>query len=404
MKPFARHPASQCKGAALSLPNAFNVDDLRRLAKRRLPKIAFDFIEGGVEDEDGLDRNTAAFRAIRLRPRFFADATTRDQSVSLFGRTYSGPVGIAPTGLASLFRRGADMMLAEAARDANVPFIMSGAATGSIEDLARVAPQHGWYQLYVARDRKISEDMVRRVADAGLSTLALTIDVPVSSKRERNLRNGFVRPLRLSFRTKLEATLHPAWMLEYLTHGLPTQPNWVRYAPAGATVDEVLDFQTAQMPTPVLWSDVEMCRRLFPGKFVIKGIMDAAEAERAVNVGADGVIVSNHGGRQLDRAPAAIEALPSVVAAVGGKTTVMFDSGIRRGSDVVTALCLGAKYVFQGRPTLYGVTAGGREGAARALEIFRDEIDRVMVHIGATELKALGPDFISRVGRHGLSD
>ncbi len=388
----------------MTLPNAINIDDLRRIAKRRLPKIAFDFIEGGVEDEVGLARNTAAFRDIRLRPRFFADATTRDQTVALFGRNYSGPVGIAPTGLAGLFRRGADMMLAEAARDANVPVIMSGASTGSIEELGRVAPQHGWYQLYVASDRKISEDMIRRAAAAGLSTLVLTIDVPVSSKRERNLRNGFVRPLRLSFRTMLEALLHPAWMAEYLTHGMPTQPNWAPYAPAGATVDDVLDFQTRQMPTPVLWSDVEMCRRLFPGKFVIKGIMDASEAERAVAAGADGIIVSNHGGRQLDRAPAAIEALPSVVAAVGGKTTVMFDSGIRRGSDVVTALCLGAKYVFQGRPTLYGVTAGGRAGATKALEIFRDEIDRVMVHIGATDLASLGPEFISEVGRHGLSD
>jgi (S)-mandelate dehydrogenase len=377
---------------------AINFDDLRRLARRRLPKIAFDFIDGGVEDENGMARNLEAFRKIRLTPRFMgADVTKRDLSTSLFGRTYSLPVGIAPTGLAGLFRRGADMMLAEAARDANVPFIMSGASTGSIEDLGKLAASHGWYQLYVARDRKISEDMIRRAADAGLSTVVLTIDVPVNSKRERNLRNGFVRPYKVSWKGRIEALLHPVWMMEYLTHGMPHQSNWVKYAPASASVDDVLDFQSQQMPTPVLMSDLEMCRRVFPGKVVVKGVMSAEDAVRVVDAGADGIVVSNHGGRQLDRSPGPIEMLPSVVAAVGTRTTVMYDSGIRRGSDVVTALALGAKYVFQGRMTLFGVTAGGRDGAAKALDILRDEIDRVMVHTGAPNIAAIGPHMVARV-------
>jgi len=378
----------------MSLRDAINFDDLRRLAKRRLPKIAFDFIDGGCEDEEGLARNVEAFRRRRLVPRYFADVTTRDQSAELFGRTYAGPVGIAPTGLAGLFRHGADMMLAEAARDANVPFIMSGASTASIEELARVAPDHGWYQLYVARDRKISEDMIRRAADAGLSTLVLTLDVPTNSKRERNLRNGFVRPLRLSLKTRLEALLHPEWMLEYLSHGMPMMSNWERYARDGSTAEQVLDFQSAQMPTPVTWDDIERFRAMWRGEFVVKGIMDPGEAERAVAAGVDGIIVSNHGGRQLDRAPASIEVLPAIAAAVGNRTTVMLDSGIRRGADVVTALCLGAKFVFQGRFTLYGVTAGGRAGASKALDILRDEIDRVMIHIGAPRLDALGRHMI----------
>jgi len=379
----------------VALPDIINFDDLRRAARRRLPKIAFDFIDGAAEDEDNLARNVAAFRDFRLLPRFLsADVTTRDQTTELFGRTYAGPVGIGPTGLAGLFRPGADLMLAEAARDANVPVVMSGASTALMEDFARVAPEHGWYQLYLARDRNISEDQVRRAADAGLQTLVLTLDVPVNSKRERNLRNGFVRPYRVSWAARCEALLHPAWLAQYLRHGMPYQSNWVKYARPGASVDDVLDFQSSQMPVPVTWADVEMCRRLWRGNFVLKGVMDPGDARRAVEAGVDGVIVSNHGGRQLDRAPAAIEALPGVVDAVGSRTTVMFDSGIRRGADVVTALCLGAKYVFQGRMTLFGVTVAGREGAQKGLAILRDEVDRVMVHIGAPEIAALGPHCI----------
>lgn len=381
----------------MGLPDVVNVDDLRRLAKRRLPKICFDFIEGACDDEDGVARNTAAFRTLRLKPRYLLrDVTTRDQTTVLFGQGYSTAVGIAPTGYAALFRHRGDVLLAEAARDANVPFILSGAGTALIEEIAQIAPRHGWYQLYVARDRKISEDMIRRVADAGLPTLVLTVDVPINSKRERNQRNGFVRPLKLSLKTKLEALLHPEWMMQYLTHGLPMMSNWERYAPAGSTSEQVLDFQTQHMPVPVTRSDLDVFRKLFPGKLVIKGIMDAEEARYCVEAGADGVIVSNHGGRQLDRAPAPIEALPAIVDAVGEKTTVMMDGGVRRGSDVVTALCLGAKYVFQGRPTLYGVSGAGYEGARKALDIFRDEIDRVMIHIGASELRQLGPDFIAK--------
>ena len=261
-----------------SIDAAVNLEDLRRIAKRRLPKLAYDFIEGGLDDEDGLARNEDAFKRIGLVPRYGVDVTKRDQSTTIFGRTYSGPVGIAPTGGAALFRRGGDMMLAEAAKAANIPFIMSGAATGSIEDLGRVAPDHGWYQLYIARDRKISEDMIRRVADAGLSTLVVTVDVPVSSNRERNRRNGFVRPLKLTLKTKLEACLHPAWLVEFMRLGPPMLSNWQAYAPSGATAEDVATFVTTQMPTPILWQDIESFRRLWSGKLVLKGIMHPDDA------------------------------------------------------------------------------------------------------------------------------
>ena len=373
------------------LDAAINFEGLRKLAKRRLPRIAYDFIEGGLEDEHGLARNEEAFRRYQLVPRYGIDVRTIDQTTTLFGRTFSGPIGIAPTGLAGLFRHGGDLMLAEAAKSANVPFIMSGASTALIEDLGKLAPEHGWYQLYIARDRKISEDMVRRARDAGLSTLVITVDVPTNSKRERNLRNGFGRPLKLSVQSKLEACMHPAWLAEYLRYGMPMFSNWERYVPDGASVDAVANFVASQMPVPVTWQDIETFRRAWPGNLVLKGIMHPEDATRALAIGVDGIMVSNHGGRQLDRAPAPIEVLPAINAAVGDKMTLMYDSGIRRGSDAITALCLGAKYVFVGRATLYGVTAGGCAGAAKALAIFRDEIERAMMQMGVPDIEGLGP-------------
>lgn len=377
-----------------ALSDAINIEDLRRLAKRRLPKIAFDFIEGGLDDEDGIVRNERSLRDVRLVPRYGIDVSARDQRTELFGRVYAGPVGIAPTGLAALFRPGADLMLAKAARDANVPFIMSGAGTGLIEDLGRIAPEHGWYQLYCAKDRSISEDMIKRTRDAGLSTLVITVDVPVGSKRERNMRNGFTRPLKMTMRTKLEACLHPAWLAEYMRTGMPLFSNWAKYAPPGASPEAVADFVAQQTPSPVSWADLEKYRRLWGGKLVIKGIMHPDDAVRCASIGIDGIMVSNHGGRQLDKSPGPIEVLPAIVQAVGERMTVMYDSGIRRGSDVVAALCLGARYVFVGRATLYGAAAAGIAGATRALDIFRDEIDRTMAQIGAPDIRSLGRDHL----------
>lgn len=379
----------------MGIDGAINIEDLRRLAKRRLPKIAFDFIEGGVEDEDGLDRNEMAFRNTQLVPRYLVDVSKVDQTATLFGRTYASPFGISPTGLAALFKPGADMMLAAAAREADVPFIMSGASTASIEDLARVAPEHGWYQLYAARDRSISEDMIRRARDAGLSTLVLTVDVPVRPRRERNIRNGFSRPLRLSLAARLDALRHPAWLIEYFRNGgVPVMSNWVPYAKSGADADTVAELVEAQTTAPLTWADVERFRAIWPRTFVIKGIMHPDDAQRAAELGVDGVMVSNHGARQLDRAPASLDVLPSIVAAVGDRMTVMLDSGVRRGADALIALCLGAKFVFVGRPTLYGAVVGGQAGAAHAIAILRKEIDANLAQMGCPSLADLGPGFL----------
>lgn len=385
----------------MKLEKAVNIEDLHRMARRRLPKIAFDFIEGGVEDELGIARNESAFARLGLMPRYLVDVTKRDQTAKLFDRVYASPFGISPTGAAGMFRPGADLMLAEAAAAANIPFIMSGASTGSMEAAARLAPTHTWYQLYVARDSKISEDLIRRARDAGLGTLVLTVDVPVASKRERNIRNGLMRSVmswrimrELPLPIMLEALTHPGWIADYLRHGTPLMENWAQYAPAGSNADQVSDFVSTQMPSVATWADLEKFRKLWPRHLVVKGILHKDDAVRAADLGVDGIIVSNHGGRQLDRAPASIEALPMIREAVGDRVTLMLDSGVRRGADILIALALGARFVFVGRATLYGAAAAGIPGVRKAISILRREIDLTMGQIGCPSLDQLDPSFV----------
>jgi (S)-mandelate dehydrogenase len=380
----------------MKVDQAVNIEDLRTLAKRYLPRIVFDFIEGGAEDEHCIDRNEAAFARHRLVPRYLVDVSKCDQSAKLFDHTYASPFGIAPTGLAGLSRPGADLMLAEAAAAANIPFVMSGSSTASIEAAAQIAPAHTWYQLYAARDPKISEDLIRRARDVGLSTLVLTVDAPLESKRERNIRNRFELPLKLRWSTVAEALTHPVWIAGYLRHGMPRFENWARYAGADADAEAVGRFVASQTHAPVTWRDLEGFRRLWPRHLVVKGIMHRDDAIRAAETGVDGIIVSNHGGRQLDRAPAPLEVFPAIRAAVGDKVTLMLDSGVRRGADILTALCLGARFVFVGRATLYGAAAGGLPGVRRAIDILRNEINRVMGQIGCPKLEQLDADCLLR--------
>ena len=378
----------------MRIDECINLDDLRRMARRRLPKIIYDFIEGGVDDEDGLERNEDTFRRRALLPRYLLDVTTRDQSTTLFGRRYASAFGIAPTGGIGNYRRGGDLLLAAAAREADIPFIMSGAANATMEEVARAAPEHAWFQLYAARYRAIVDDMVRRADELGLSALVITVDVPVGSNRERNRRNGFGRPLRLSLASKLDALRRPAWFADYLRHGIAMMADWQRYAPSGSDADAVGAFAAEQLRAPITWAELARIRERWPRKLVLKGILRADDALRAADAGVDGIIVSNHGARQLDRAPSALDVLPGIVDAVGERTCVMLDGGIRRGADVLMALSLGARFVFLGRPTLYGLVAGGQAGAAKAIGILRNEIDVVMGQIGCTALDQLGIDFV----------
>lgn len=380
----------------MNITNAVNVEDIHKLAKRRLPKFAFDFIEGGVEDEIGLDRNRAAFDKYALLPRYLVHVEKVDQSVELFGRTYASPFGISPTGIAALFRPGADLMLAEAAKEANIPFIQSGAASASVEQVAKVAPDNAWFQLYGARDFKYSEDLIKRADAAGISTLVLTVDVPVTPRRERNIRNGFRRPLKMSPWLVLDAMSHPAWTIDYLrTGGLPRLELWAKYAREGASADEVADVLGSQTPTAnQTWETLEKMRKLWPRTFLIKGIMHPDDAVRAMNAGIDGLIVSNHGARQLDRAPAPLEMIPTIRRVTADRLPLILDGGVRRGAEILIAMCLGVKSVVFGRPTLYGAAAAGRVGVDKVIDIVRREVEVNMKQIGCPRLADLGPDFL----------
>ena len=378
------------------IDSAINIDDLKRMARRRLPKIMFDFIEGGVEDEVGLRTNANAFRDLRMVPRYYIDTSKREQRSTLFGRSYASPFGIAPTGMAGAFRRDAELFLAQTAGEADIPYLMSGASNASMEQGAKLAGKNLWYQIYGARDRAVAADLVKRAIDCGLTTLAVTCDVPVSSNRERNRRNGFVRPLRMTLPTILEAMLHPAWVINYLRNGgLPMLGNWQPYAPAGATPDEVADMFAQQTPdASQTWRDLEAIRNAWPGKLLLKGVMHPEDARIATSMGVDGLIVSNHGARQLDMMPSPLDVLPMIRAAVGPDVPLLLDSGVRRGSDIVAALCLGADFVLTGRATLYGATAGGLEGVKKAVSILQREIDLTLGQLGAINLDALGPQFL----------
>jgi L-lactate dehydrogenase (cytochrome)/(S)-mandelate dehydrogenase len=377
---------------------AINLHDFRAMARRKLPQIAFDFIDGGADDELGMVRNRAAFSDYQLLPRYLNDVTTRDQSTTLFGRKYSSPIGISPTGMAGLFRVGADSMLAAAAKKANVPFLLSSASNFRIEDAADIAPDNVWFQMYATSDHRINMDLVRRAREAKVGVLVITVDVPVNSNRERNRRNGFTRPFRMTPSIMLDTLSRPGWLLQYLkSGGMPMMSNWQPYAREGANADEVADMYGTLTPAPMTsWDTVTAIRREWEGPLVIKGILHPDDALQSAAHGLDGVIVSNHGARQLDAAPSPISMLPAIRAAVGDRMTVMLDSGVRRGSDVITAKCLGAQACFFGRPTLYAVAALGQDGADQVFAIMRREIDAVLTQIGCGNFGDLTERFLHR--------
>ena len=380
----------------MNLQSVINLEDLRHLARRKLPRIAFDFIDGGADDEACLIRNRQAFGRYRLLPRYLRDVSRCDQSVTLFGRRYASPVGISPTGLAGLFRPNADLMLAAAAREAQVPFLLSSAANAALEDALPVAPDNVWFQMYCTSDEHINADLVQRARKAQAPVLVVSVDVPVNSNRERNKRNGFSRPFRMTPGVMLEALGHPAWVLRYLrTGGIPMMRNWLPYAKPGASAGEVADLYGTLTPAPMVsWDHLRRIRDAWSGPLVIKGLLHPDDAREAVRLGANGLVVSNHGGRQLDAAPSPLEMLPSIRQAVGPEVHIILDSGIRRGSDVVIARCLGADSAIFGRPTLYGVTVAGQAGAARALQLIRQEIDMVLKQIGCASFEQLNSSYL----------
>lgn len=377
-----------------SIDNCYNIEDLRQAAKRRLPKWIFEFIDRGAEDEVGLAHNIAALQRIKLRQTTLVDVTNRNLGGTLFDKPVSLPLAIAPTGAAGLCWYEGEMELAQAAAKFDIPFTMAISSTTALEAVARKVSGRLWMQIYVWEDRQLTYKLMQRAADAGYEALVVTVDVNLGVNREFNLRNGYGNPFKPSYKTVRDILLKPEWMTTVLfrylaTTGMPRQANIPDFAKKqhGAVL--------RGKNSAVTWDDVAKIRDRWKGKLIIKGLMQAQDAQRAFEVGADGIVVSSHGGRNLDMSAASIDALPEIVQQVGGKMTVLLDSGIRRGSDLVKAYALGADGVLLGRAALYGAAAGGQAGVERALSLLRREYELTLAHVGRLSAKDLDTKVIT---------
>jgi isopentenyl diphosphate isomerase/L-lactate dehydrogenase-like FMN-dependent dehydrogenase len=373
---------------------AYNIFDLRDIAIRRVPKGFFEFMDRGTEDEVSLRNNRAVFERLRFKTRTLIDVSKRSLESSIFGNQHKMPLVVAPTGVAGLMWYEGEIALARAARAAGIPFCL---ATGSVTPMERVAQEAGgdlWFQLYMWPDRNLSHELVLRARDAGYKALVVTVGGVAAGNREYNLRNGFTIPFTFSTRNIWDMVAHPRWLVNVIfrylaTSGMPTYANYPAAARAKLTAGPV--GRSSLRSDSISWADLDALRKIWPHKLIVKGVLDPQDAVKMVDHGADGIGVSNHGGRNLDGIISPLEVLPEIVDAVGKRATVFMDSGVRRGSDVIKALALGADAVMIGRSTLYGVAAGGEAGATRALEIFRDEISRNMALLGCRTIAEIGP-------------
>ncbi|MBA3519685.1 MAG: alpha-hydroxy-acid oxidizing protein [Rhizobiales bacterium] len=375
-----------------------SVAEMREAARAVLPRAVFDFADGGAEDERTLRANEAAFAAVALLPRPLNGAGTRDLSIELFGARLSMPLAIGPTGLSGLFWPDGEREAARAAAACGIPFCASHGSVCKLEDVAETGAKPRWMQVFIYKDRGFTRELADRARDAGYDALVLTIDNQLLGKRERDLRNGFAIPPRFGVQGTLAAATKVKWLARMRTT-LPriTFGNYVRTGEAG-DIATLAGRMSSLLDPAMSWADVDWMRSIWDGPLLLKGVLHPAEAREAAERGLQGVIVSNHGGRQLDGAAASLEALPPVVDAVAGRLSILLDGGIRRGSDVVKALALGASCCLVGRPQLWGLSVAGGAGVRHMIEIFRGEIDRVMGLMGASRIAELGPDCLLRRG------
>ncbi|MCC7426903.1 MAG: alpha-hydroxy-acid oxidizing protein [Alphaproteobacteria bacterium] len=374
---------------------ALDIADLRNAARHYLPNICFEFIEGGAEDELTLRRNRAAFESVAFVPRALVDVARRNLEVPLFGKPVAAPLAISPMGVAGWHRRGADMMIARACKAAGIPYTLSTSASTRLEDMAEQVGGRLWMQLYALRDPAAMTTIAARANAAGYEALVLTVDTPVAGIREWDMRN-FVTPTRPTWRNRLGVLMHPRWMLDVLRHGLPRLPNVEELMPPDQRSGRAGRLYVAENKDPSLTLEsVKRLREMWPRTLMIKGILSPEDVDAVAGLGVDAVILSNHGGRQLDSAVSAFEMLPRAVQAAAGRLAILLDGGVRRGADIIKARALGAAAVMMGRPALFGAAAGGEAGAARAIQIITAEASRTLALIGVPDIRDVGPQHLT---------
>lgn len=389
-----RFKKPQLNGRTRRLEAALTIEDLRAIAKRRTPRAAFDYTDGAAEGELSLARARQAFQDVEFHPSVLRDVANVDTSTTVHGGPSALPFGIAPTGFTRLMQTDGETAGAGAAGAAGIPFCLSTLGTTSIETVKEANPGgRNWFQLYVMKQRDISYGLVERAAKAGFDTIFFTVDAPVAGARLRDKRNGFSIPPQLSLRTVANAIPRPWWWYDYLT---TPKLEFASLSSTGGTVGELLD---AAMDPTISFEDLRIIREMWPGKLAVKGVQTVDDAKKLADFGVDGIVLSNHGGRQLDRAPIPFHLLPQVVREVGGDVEITVDTGIMNGADIVACIALGAKFTLVGRAYLYGLMAGGRPGVDRAIQILTDQIIRTMKLLGAHSLAELHPGHVSQLIR-----
>lgn len=375
---------------------------MRRSARTRLPRFAFDFIDGGSMQESALARNQSALDAIRLVPHVLTGTTARDPTVKLLGQSFTAPFGIAPIGMANIVGPGTDLALARAAERAGIAYALSTAGTTELETVARVAPQ-GWFQLYVGQDAQITDDLIRRADEARYPALIVTADVSAPGKRLRDLHNRFALPLRPTPRMAWDILTHPRWTRAVATRGAPRFANLEKYSQPGSSTQSLAELMASQSSARLDWNLLASIRKRWPRSLILKGVLRPEDAQRAIAAGIDAIGISNHGGRQLDAAPAPIEVLPAIRHAVGPGVPLIIDGGIRSGEDIARCLALGADLVLLGRMFLYATAALGLEhGPTAAIDMLKDEFDRAMTQLGCARVADINaslvmPDHVRRI-------
>ncbi|WP_370578308.1 L-lactate dehydrogenase [Snodgrassella alvi] len=370
------------------------IEDLRKVAKRKVPKMFYDYADTGSWTESTYHANSNDFQEIKLRQRVLTDMTGRTLETTMAGQTVKMPVALAPTGLTGMQHADGEILAARAAEKFGVPFTLSTMSICSIEDVAENTSAPFWFQLYVMRDREFMRDLIRRAQEAKCSALVVTADLQVLGQRHKDIKNGLSTPPKPTLRNWMNLATKPEWCLAMLNTQRRTFRNIVGHTKGVADMTSLSSWTSEQFDPRLSWEDIEEIKNLWGGKLIIKGILDAEDAEMAVKSGADAIIVSNHGGRQLDGAPSTIHALPNIISAVGNNIEVWLDSGIRSGQDVLKAIAMGAKGTLIGRAFLYGLGAYGEDGVTRALEIIYNEMDISMAFTGHTDIKTVNKDIL----------